>query len=457
MMVFLAGVVGVAGTTGVLRAADRRTDDIVRVGGLELVLTSVPDDGPAENYLLVGSDTREGVDPNSPDFGGIGDTAEVSGRRSDTIMILRREKDGGAALLSLPRDLWVEIAGTGESNRINSAYSDGPQQLASTITQALGIPIHHYVEVDFVGFKRIIDQIGGVEICIEFATRDLHTGLDLQPGCQKLDGVQSLAYARSRYYEEFRDGEWRIDPRSDLGRIERQQLFMRAAVNGALVNPPVVAVRFRRRARRGRLVGAHRCLGRSDQGGRGTAPGGRREARHLHAAGVRRRGQRQCDPAPGRRLGSDPRLLPRCRTGPPTHRDLVHSRGRQFSHVSDRPLHPPGPDGLSYCPRMSENLRLYTTILFGFEHVLRSVPADAWENQSPCEEWTTRQVAGHAMGVVNNVAARGGVGALVDAFGDVAAIAGADPVESFRQIRDRYLDGDRSARRVADTGQVVAR
>lgn len=88
---------------------------------------------------------------------------------------------------------------------------------------------------------------------------------------------------------------------------------------------------------------------------------------------------------------------------------------------------------------MSEKLRLYTTILFGFEHVLRSVPADAWENQSPCEEWTARHVAGHAMGVVNNVAARGGVGVLVDAFGDVASIAGADPVESFRQIRDRYL------------------
>jgi uncharacterized protein (TIGR03086 family) len=88
---------------------------------------------------------------------------------------------------------------------------------------------------------------------------------------------------------------------------------------------------------------------------------------------------------------------------------------------------------------MSENLRLYTVILFGFEHVLRAVPADAWENQSPCEEWTTRQVAGHAMGVVNNVAARGGVGAVLDPFDDVATIAGADPVESFRQIRDRYL------------------
>ena len=245
MMVFLAAVVGVAGTTGVLRAADRRTDDIVRVDGLDLVLTSVPDDGPAENYLLVGSDTREGVDPNSPDFGGIGDTTEVGGRRSDTIMILRREKDGGAALLSLPRDLWVEIAGTGESNRINSAYSDGPQRLASTITQSLGIPIHHYVEVDFVGFKRIIDQIGGVEICIEYATRDLHTGLDLQPGCQKLDGVQSLAYARSRYYEEFRDGDWQTDPRSDLGSHRAPATLHAGRGQRRPRNAPVIAVRFR--------------------------------------------------------------------------------------------------------------------------------------------------------------------------------------------------------------------
>ena len=235
MGVFLAGVVGVAGTTGVLHAANRRTDDIVRVGGLHVVLTSVPDDGPAENYLPRRFGRAGGCRPQLTENSvGSATRPEVSGRRSDTIMILRREKDGGAALLSLPRDLWVEIAGTGQSNRINSAYSDGPQQLASTITQALGIPIHHYVEVDFVGFKRIIDQIGGVEICIEFAARDLHTGLDLQTGCQKLDGVQSLAYARSRYYEEFRDGQWTIDPRSDLGRIERQQLFMRAAVNGAL-------------------------------------------------------------------------------------------------------------------------------------------------------------------------------------------------------------------------------
>jgi uncharacterized protein (TIGR03086 family) len=89
---------------------------------------------------------------------------------------------------------------------------------------------------------------------------------------------------------------------------------------------------------------------------------------------------------------------------------------------------------------MSENLRHYTTIMFGFEHVLRLVPGSAWSNASPCDEWNARQVAGHAMGVVNNIAARAGVGTTVDAFGDVAGIAGDDPLATFRQIRDRYLE-----------------
>jgi uncharacterized protein (TIGR03086 family) len=89
---------------------------------------------------------------------------------------------------------------------------------------------------------------------------------------------------------------------------------------------------------------------------------------------------------------------------------------------------------------MSENLRRYTTIMFGFEHVLRLVPAAAWSNASPCDEWDARHVAGHAMSVVNNIAARGGVGTPVDAFGDLEAIAGEDPLASFRPIRDRYLE-----------------
>ncbi len=243
-MLLVAAVVGTLGAAGVLRAADERTQDVERISGLESVLADVPDgdddsiEYPAENYLLVGSDTREGTDVAAADFGVIGDESAVGGRRSDTIMVLRQERNGGAGLMSLPRDLWIEIAGTGESQRINTAYNTdtggGAERLAATVSQSIGIPIHHYVEVDFVGFKDIIDRLGGVELCVEFAARDLNSGLKIDPGCQTLDGVQALAYARSRQYEEWNGTDWVKDPRGDLGRIERQQLFMRAAVDGTL-------------------------------------------------------------------------------------------------------------------------------------------------------------------------------------------------------------------------------
>ncbi len=151
-------------------------------------------------------------------------------------MILRQEKDGnGAALVSLPRDLWVTVSGRNSQGRINSAYNDGPNVLAATITDEFGIPINHVIDVDFVGFKELIDAAGGTTICFDYATRDTNSGLDQQPGCNELDGVQGLAYARSRNYEEFRDGQWRKDPTADLGRIERQQNFIRATVDATLV------------------------------------------------------------------------------------------------------------------------------------------------------------------------------------------------------------------------------
>jgi LCP family protein required for cell wall assembly len=218
-------VFAVGGAAGVIRAANDRTSAVERIDDLDDILVAV--DGPAVNYLLIGSDSREGSDPSSSDFDGIGDTSDVSGRRSDTIMILRQERDGeGAALVSLPRDLWVEIAGTGRSSRINSAYNDGADVLAATITQELGVPINHVVDIDFFGFKELVDAVGGTKICFDYVTRDLNSGLDQQPGCNRLDGEQALAYARSRHYEEFRDGAWHEDPRADLGRIERQQQFI---------------------------------------------------------------------------------------------------------------------------------------------------------------------------------------------------------------------------------------
>jgi LCP family protein required for cell wall assembly len=230
----LAVAVGAAGSAGVLVAAQDRADEVERVADMGDALAD--NSGPAENYLLVGSDSREGIDESTDNADQTGTESDVTGRRSDTIMILRRDEEGGASLLSVPRDLWVEIAGTGgDEGKINSAYNEGPERLARTITQALGIPIHHYVEVDFVGFTRMVDEIGGVEICFDNPARDTHSGLNVENGCQRLDGAQALAYTRSRYYEEFIDGEWTQVGNADLGRIERQQQFIRQAVTEVLL------------------------------------------------------------------------------------------------------------------------------------------------------------------------------------------------------------------------------
>ena len=230
----LAVLVGAAGSAGVLVSARDRSDSVTRVQGVVDALEEPANDAPAENYLLVGSDSREGVDPNDPNAGAIGDAGDVVNRRSDTIIILRRERNGGAALLSLPRDLWVPIAGTDDEGKINSAFNEGATRLAQTITEALGIPIHHYVEIDFAGFQRLVDQMGGVEICSFVPAQDLHSGLHLEPGCQVLNGSQALAYARSRYYEEWIDGDWQRDGTADLGRIARQQHFIRTAAEKLL-------------------------------------------------------------------------------------------------------------------------------------------------------------------------------------------------------------------------------
>jgi LCP family protein required for cell wall assembly len=228
-----AAVVAAAGATGVISAADRQVGNVARIENLEEVLVAV--DGPAVNYLVIGSDSREGLDPTSGDFANTGGVADVDGRRSDTIMVLRQEADGnGAAILSLNRDLWVTIADNGNQDRINSAYNRGAEVLAQTIFNEYGIPINHVVDVDFNGFKQIVDTIGGTTICFEFPARDEKSGLDQPAGCNVLTGEQALAYARSRTYQEFRDDDWQTDGTADLGRVKRQQAFISATVNETL-------------------------------------------------------------------------------------------------------------------------------------------------------------------------------------------------------------------------------
>jgi LCP family protein required for cell wall assembly len=149
------------------------------------------------------------------------------------------------ALLSFPRDLYVPIYGTNGKDKINSAFSKSAETLIRTIEQDFGIPIHHYVEVNFEGFKSLVDALGGVSIYFDAPSRDKKTGFYIQdPGCTKLSGIQALEFTRSRYWQTFTNGRWRDDPSSDLGRIKRQQEFMKQALAKAVqeaASSPVTA------------------------------------------------------------------------------------------------------------------------------------------------------------------------------------------------------------------------
>ncbi len=112
--------------------------------------------------------------------------------------------------------------------RINSVYQSGPSALVEAVN-TLGIPIQHFMEIDFVSFGKLVDAVGGITITFEHPARDDHSGLDVpEAGEVSLDGAQALAYVRSRYYEELVGGEWQVDGTADLGRVQRQRAFLSA-------------------------------------------------------------------------------------------------------------------------------------------------------------------------------------------------------------------------------------
>jgi LCP family protein required for cell wall assembly len=201
-------------------------------------------DPEARNFLITGADNSACVDPDSPYYATFGDR-EGMGERSDTVMVLRVDPDADrVAVLSFPRDLYVEIAGTGGMSRINSAYErDNPQNLIDTIYNNFGIGIDHYIQVDFCAFKELVDAVGGVTVPFQYAARDDNTGLNVPaPGCFTFDGEHALAYVRSRHYQYEEvpgSGEYTEDPSSDLGRISRQQDFIRRTLSSILDEGPL--------------------------------------------------------------------------------------------------------------------------------------------------------------------------------------------------------------------------
>jgi LCP family protein required for cell wall assembly len=154
-----------------------------------------PDDQPGTTYLLVGSDSREGMTRKQQL--GLG-TGKGSGRRTDTIMLLHTGS-GPNLLLSIPRDSQVPVPGHG-TTKINAAFAyGGPKLLIQTLENVTGVRIDDYVEIGFGGFVNVIDAVGGVEICPKTAMKDKLANLDVKKGCQEADGKTALGYARSRH------------------------------------------------------------------------------------------------------------------------------------------------------------------------------------------------------------------------------------------------------------------
>ncbi len=188
-----------------------------------------PAQGSGSNVLLIGTDSRENLTKEQRNELKTGST---TGARADTIMMLHLPDSGDPTLVSLPRDSYVDIPGSG-LNKINASYAiGGPPLMVDTVEQATGLRIDSYLEVGFDGFVDVVAAVGGVEMCLPDAVFEERSDLDLPAGCQELEGKEALNYVRMRY----------ADPRGDLGRIERQRDFLSALVSkmtspATLLNP----------------------------------------------------------------------------------------------------------------------------------------------------------------------------------------------------------------------------
>lgn len=176
-----------------------------------------PDDQPGTTYLLVGSDSRRGLTKEEQKELSTGGDSGGRGR-TDTIMLLHTGS-GPSILLSVPRDSLVDIPGYGR-NKINAAYAyGGAKLLVRTIEGNTGIKVDDYIEVGFGGLVKVVDSLGGVEICPKQNLKDKDSGLDVKKGCQSADGATALAYSRNRHSYATQDIQRVQSQREVLGSI----------------------------------------------------------------------------------------------------------------------------------------------------------------------------------------------------------------------------------------------
>ena len=216
--------------------AEFRLGQIHRVSVASLQGTGA---GGAQTILVVGSDSRSGN--TGSDATHFGSAAQVAGQRSDTIILVRLDsRTRTAALMSIPRDLWVTIPGTSTKQRINTTFDRSPDLLVRAVQDTLGIPIDHFAEVDFQSFRQVVDAVGGVKVYFPTPARDTYSGLNITtPGCYGMSGDMALSFVRARHYQYELRGRWISEPESDLARIRRQQLFIRKVISTAKATGPL--------------------------------------------------------------------------------------------------------------------------------------------------------------------------------------------------------------------------
>jgi LCP family protein required for cell wall assembly len=199
------------------------------LGRVNAGTSGTPSSGPV-NILVAGVDTRGGLTRRQEVQLHVGNAISSN---SDTLMLVHIPANHQSIqVVSLPRDSWVNIPGHGMS-KINAAYGyGGPQLMVSTVEQATGLTINDYIEVDFLGFVKVINALRGVNICVPFAVDDSYSGLHLSAGRHHVGGITALEFARDRHSFAA----------SDLARITDQQqllssMFTEATQTGVLADP----------------------------------------------------------------------------------------------------------------------------------------------------------------------------------------------------------------------------
>ncbi len=194
-----------------------------------------PAGGAGTNWLIVGSDSRQGLSSSQANRLHTGTDQSVDGSRTDTIMLLHLPGNGTKpTMVSLLRDSYVTIPGH-DKDKINAAFAfGGPKLLVRTVEENTGLRIDHYAEIGLGGFASVVGDVGGVHMCLDQAVHDDYAGVNLRAGCQTLNGPNALGYVRSRH----------AFATSDYARTEHQRQFV-GALAGKIMSPGVMLNPFR--------------------------------------------------------------------------------------------------------------------------------------------------------------------------------------------------------------------